>query len=137
MVHLSVCLSWHNDGWDDCICRFLRPNAFCIIQEQVRDGYRDELKRVCTGLPLADLPGWFSPLAVTSPLFIRTPSTNFLESITEEILPHSCLPVPCRWMLEVNLHNISKAETPCIHGFDNPEGACNRYGAICVCHREG
>ena len=44
MIHLSARLAWHDSGWNGCICRQPHLNASCIVQEQIRDGHKDDLE---------------------------------------------------------------------------------------------
>ena len=41
-THLSTRLVWHDRAWDGHICDHPSKNAYCIVQQHIRDGRDDE-----------------------------------------------------------------------------------------------
>lgn len=133
-THLSSRIVWHDRAWDGCICDHPSENAYCIVQQHIREALADpkKLEREvhAAGLPLAELNGWqppcsrdpiaFSPIGYTithhDPLDFRQ-----LPSTTEEIPPYSVCSSPYRWMREENFRQISEDEHLDIRGPDDPK----------------
>jgi len=118
-THLSTRIVWHDRAWDGHICDHPSENAYCMVQQHIRDGRDDDREDKAAGLPLADLKGWqppcsrdpiaFSPRGYTishnDPLEFRQ-----LPSVREEIPPYSVCPSPYRWLLEENFRSICEDE---------------------------
>jgi exodeoxyribonuclease V alpha subunit len=130
MIHLSVRLAWHDNGWDGCVCRAPHLNSSCIVQETIRDARDDEEERKRAGVCMANLKDWRPPCSrdinAYSPrghlLTHHDPLERpFLKPITEEIPPYTCLPAPYRWLREENFQNICEAEGLSIRGPENTE----------------
>lgn len=51
MIHLSVRLAWHDNGWDGRICRAPHLNTACVLHDHIRDT-RDDVKEKVTGRPV-------------------------------------------------------------------------------------
>jgi hypothetical protein len=97
------------------MCDHPSKNAYCIVQQHIRDGRDDEREDKAAGLPLAELNGWqppcsrdpiaFSPRGFTithnDPLEFRQ-----LPPVREDIPPYSVCPSPYRWMREENFRII-------------------------------
>ena len=60
-THLSTRLVWHDRAWDGHICDHPSKNAYCIVQQHIRDGRDDDREDKAAGLPLAELDGWQPP----------------------------------------------------------------------------
>ena len=60
-THLSTRLVWHDRAWDGHVCDHPSKNAYCIVQQHIRDGRDDDREDKAAGLPLADLDGWQPP----------------------------------------------------------------------------
>jgi ATP-dependent exoDNAse (exonuclease V) alpha subunit len=118
-THLSTRLVWHDRAWDGHICDHPSKNAYCIVQQHIRDGRDDDREDKAAGVPLAELNGWqppcsrdpiaFSPRGYTithfDPLEFRQ-----LPPVREDIPPYSVCPSPYRWMREENFRIISEDE---------------------------
>lgn len=131
-THLSTRLVWHDRAWDGHICDHPSENAYCIVQQHVRDGRDDRREDGSAGLPLASLNGWqppccrdpiaFSPCGYTithnDPLEFRQ-----LPSVREDIPPYSVCPSPYRWMREENFRIICEDEKLDIRGSDQKDKA--------------
>jgi exodeoxyribonuclease V alpha subunit len=118
-THLSTRLVWHDRAWDGHICDHPSKNAYCMVQQHIRDGRDDDREDDAAGLPLAELDGWqppcsrdpiaFSPRGYTithhDPLEFRQ-----LPSVQEDIPPYSVCPSPYRWMREENFRTICEDE---------------------------
>ena len=118
-THLSTRLVWHDRAWDGHICDHPSKNAYCIVQQHIRDGRDDEREDEAAGLPLAELDGWqppcsrdpiaFSPRGFTithnDPLEFRQ-----LLPVREDVPPYSVCPSPYRWMREENFRVICEDE---------------------------
>ena len=118
-THLSTRLVWHDRAWDGHICEHPSRNAYCIVQEHIRDGRDDDREDKAAGSPLAELDGWqppcsrdpiaFSPRGYTithnDPLEFRQ-----LPSVREDIPPYCVCPSPYRWMREENFRVICEDE---------------------------
>ena len=133
-THLSVRLVWHDRAWDGCICDQPGENAYCVVQQHIREAFADpsnlEREQQAAGCALAGLDGWqppcsrdanaFSPIGYTithrDPLDFRR-----LPSATEEMPPYSVCPSPYRWMREENFRQICEDERLDIRGPDDPK----------------
>lgn len=118
-VHLSTRLVWHDRAWDGHVCDHPSKNAYCVVQQHIRDGRDDDREDGAAGLPLADLDGWqppcsrdpiaFSPrgytITHTDPLEFRQ-----LPPVREDVPPYSVCPSPYRWMREENFRIICEDE---------------------------
>ena len=100
-THLSARLVWHDRAWDGCICDHPKQNAYCVVQQHIREALSDprklEREEQASGVPLAELDGWqppcdrdsiaFAPIGYTithyDPLKFRQ-----LPPTTEEIPPY-------------------------------------------------
>ncbi len=135
-THLSARLVWHDRGWDGHVCDHPRQNAFCVIQQHIRESLSnpEKMQREVdnAGVALADLDGWQppcsrDPLAFSSigcsithhdPLdFRRLPSTD------EEVPPYSFCTSPYRWMREENFPQLCEDERLEIRGPDEAKEA--------------
>lgn len=131
-THLSARIVWHDRAWDGRICDQPSKNAYCVVQQHIREKLSDpvKLKREedAAGKPLAELDGWqppcsrdpitFSPLGYTithyDPLEFRQ-----LPSVTEDIPPYSVCSTAYRWMREENFRQICEDEHLDIRGADD------------------
>ena len=118
-THLTTRLVWHDRGWDGHVCDHPSKNAYCIVQQHIRDGRIDDREDDARGISLAKLDGWqppcsrdpiaFSPSGFTithnDPLEFRQ-----LPSVRENIPPYSVCPSPYRWMREENFRIICEDE---------------------------
>ena len=118
-MHLSTRLVWHDRAWDGHICDHPSKNAYCMVQQHIREGRDDDKEDDAAGLPLAGLKTWqppcsrdpiaFSPCGYTishnDPLEFRQ-----LPSVREEIPPYSVCPSPYRWLREENFRSICEDE---------------------------
>jgi len=103
MIHLSARLSWHDNGWDGCVCRQPHLNSSCIVQDNIRDSRDDEKERSHAGICMAALDGWTPPCSrdinTYSPQgfrFVhRDPlKRDFMQPVAEDIPPYTTLPAP-------------------------------------------
>jgi len=133
-THLSVRLVWHDRAWDGRICDHPSQNAYCVVQQHIREALADPSKLAreerAAGSALSELNGWqppcsrdpiaFSPIGYTithhDPLDFRQ-----LPPKREEIPPYSVCPSPYRWMREENFRQISEDEHLDIRGPDDPK----------------
>lgn len=129
-THLSTRLVWHDRAWDGHICDHPSNNAYCIVQQHIRDARDDDREDSAAGFPLAQLDGWqppcsrdpiaFSKLGYTithnDPLEFRQ-----LPSVKEDIPPYSVCPSPYRWMREENFRIICEDEKLDIRESDTPD----------------
>jgi exodeoxyribonuclease V alpha subunit len=127
-THLSSRIVWHDRAWDGHICDHPSQNAYCVVQQHIRDGRRDKQEDACAGQPLSILDGWqppcsrdpiaFSTIGYTithnDPLDFRQ-----LPPMREEIPPYSICPSPYRWLREENFRQICEDENLDIRGPDN------------------
>ena len=126
-THLSTRLVWHDRAWDGHVCDRPSQNAYCVVQQHIRDGRRDEQEDSCATQPMSSLDGWqppcsrdpiaFSTIGYTithhDPLeFRKLPSTR------EDIPPYSVCPSPYRWLREENFRQICEDEKLNIRGPD-------------------
>ncbi|HEY8751123.1 MAG TPA: ATP-dependent RecD-like DNA helicase [Tepidisphaeraceae bacterium] len=118
-THLSTRLVWHDRAWDGHICDHPSKNAYCIVQQHIRDGRDDDREDKAAGLPLARLDGWQPPCSRDPVAFSKIGYTithndplefRQLPSVREEIPPYSVCPSPYRWMREENFRTICEDE---------------------------
>ena len=124
-THLSVRLSWHDNGWDGRICKAPHLNAYCIAHEHIRDARNDDKERQSAGELLADLDGWLPPCSrdpgAFAPRGFRTRHEDPLEfrrlpAVEEDIPAYSACPAPYRWMLEEHFRDICETENLSLAG---------------------
>ena len=60
-THLSTRLVWHDRAWDGHVCDHPSKNAYCIVQQHIRDGRDDDQEDKAAGVPLAELKDWQPP----------------------------------------------------------------------------
>lgn len=118
-THLSTRLVWHDRGWDGHICDNPSKNAYCIVQQHIRDGRDDDREDQAAGSHFADLDGWQPPCS-RDPIAFSTDGytiTHYdplefrqLPSVREDIPPYSVCPSPYRWMREENFRIICEDE---------------------------
>ncbi|MDY0386092.1 MAG: AAA family ATPase [Methanolobus sp.] len=131
--HLSVRLVWHDRGWDGHICDHPDQNAYCIVNQHIRENLADPAKLEreveAAGKPLAELDGWQppcsrDPIAFSSIGFEITHNDPLefrkLPSKKEMMPPYSVCPSPYRWMREENFRQICEDEHLSIRGPDDP-----------------
>ncbi len=118
-THLSTRLVWHDRAWDGHICDHPSKNAYCIVQQHIRDGRDDDREDQAAGLPLAELDGWQPPCSRDPIAFSKHGYTithhdplefRQLPSVKEDIPPYSVCPSPYRWMREENFRIICEDE---------------------------
>ncbi len=118
-THLTTRLVWHDRAWDGHICNHPSKNAYCIVQQHIRDGRNDDREDKAAGLPLAELDGWQPPCSRDPIAFAAHGYTithhdplefRQLPSVREEIPPYSVCPSPYRWMREENFRIICEDE---------------------------
>lgn len=96
-MHLSSRLTWHDSGWNGCICEKPSKNVYCNIHDHIRQSKDAYLEDEVAGENLADLdfippcgrdPAAFSPKGFTivhnDPLEWRK-----LPSVDEDVPPYS------------------------------------------------
>lgn len=133
-THLSARIVWHDRAWDGCICDHPSDNAYCVVQQHIREALADPRKldreQQAAGMPLSELDGWqppcsrdpiaFAPIGYTithhDPLDFRQ-----LPSTTEDLPPYSVCPSPYRWMREENFRQLCEDEHFDIRGPDAPD----------------
>ena len=49
-THLSTRLVWHDRAWDGHICDHPSKNAYCIVQQHIRDGRDDDREDKAAGI---------------------------------------------------------------------------------------
>jgi exodeoxyribonuclease V alpha subunit len=112
------------------MCDQPSKNAYCVVQEHIRDGRDDDREDKAAGLPLAELDGWQPPCARDPNAFSPTGNTIMhkdplefrqLPSVKEYIPPYSVCPSPYRWMREENFRNICEDERLEIRESDDKE----------------
>ena len=118
-THLSTRLVCHDRAWDGHICDHPSNNAYCIVQQHIRDGRDDDREDKAAGLPLAELDGWQPPCS-RDPIAFSTRGYTIshndplefrqLPSVKEDIPPYSVCPSPYRWMREENFRIICEDE---------------------------
>lgn len=118
-THLSTRLVWHDRAWDGHVCDHPSNNAYCIVQQHIRDGRDDEREIKAAGLPLAELDGWQPPCSRDPIAFSKVGYSithhdplefRQLPSVKEAIPPYSVCPSPYRWMREENFRIICDDE---------------------------
>jgi exodeoxyribonuclease V alpha subunit len=118
-THLTTRLVWHDRAWDGHVCDHPSQNAYCVVQQHIRDGRDDDREDEAAGLPLDGLQGWQppcsrDPMAFSSRGFVITHHDPLefrqLPSVREEIPPFSVCPSPYRWMREENFRAICEDE---------------------------
>jgi exodeoxyribonuclease V alpha subunit len=118
-THLSTRLVWHDRAWDGHICDQPSKNAYCIVQQHIRDSRDDDREDKAAGLPLAELDGWQppcsrDPIAFSSQGYTITHNDPLefrqLPPVREYIPPYSVCPSPYRWMREENFRVICEDE---------------------------
>lgn len=133
-THLSARIVWHDRAWDGRICDRPSDNAYCVVQQHIREALADPRKldreQQAAGMPLSELDGWqppcsrdpvaFAPIGYTithhDPLDFRQ-----LPSTTEDLPPYSVCPSPYRWMREENFRQLCEDEHFDIRGPDAPD----------------
>jgi len=109
-IHLTARLSWHDRGWDGCICDDPTANVYCVVHDHIRDSRNDEEEIKCAKQPLSEIvyrPPCCRDLAVYSnkgytilhqdPLeWRRLPSTD------EDIPPYTAVTSPYGHMFSDN-----------------------------------
>ncbi len=73
-THLSTRLVWHDRAWDGHICDHPSKNAYCIVQEHIRDGRDDAREDMCLttpACPTRGLPGSVFSCGSDDPLVTR------------------------------------------------------------------
>lgn len=127
-THLSSRLVWHDRAWDGHVCDHPSQNAYCVVQQHIRDGRRDEQEDACASQPMSSLDGWQppcsrDPIAFSTIGFTITHNDPLefrrLPSIREEIPPYSVCPSPYRWLREENFRPICEDEKLDIRGPDD------------------
>jgi hypothetical protein len=116
-------LVWHDRGWDGHICDQPGKNAYCVVQQHIREALADpkklEREECAAGLPLAQLEGWQPPCSRDPIAFSKIGYTithndplefRQLPPVREEIPPYSVCPSPYRWMREENFRTICEDE---------------------------
>ena len=120
-THLSTRLVWHDRAWDGHICDHPSLNAYCVVQQHIRDGRDEEREDKAAGTPLAVVQeeGWQPPCSRDPIAFSKVGYTithndplefRQLPSVKEEIPPYSVCPSPYRWMREENFRIICEDE---------------------------
>lgn len=129
-VHLSTRLVWHDRAWDGHVCDHPGKNAYCIVQQHIRDGRDDDRETKAAGLPLAQLGDWQPPCSRDPIAFSKAGYTithhdplefRQLPSVQEDIPPYSVCPSPYRWMREENFRIICEDERLDIRESDQPD----------------
>ena len=57
-THLSTRLVWHDRAWDGHVCDHPSKNAYCIVQEHIREARDDAKEDKAAGVALAELKTW-------------------------------------------------------------------------------
>lgn len=131
-THLSTRLVWHDRAWDGHICDHPSDNAYCIVQQHIRDSRDDDRENKAAGLPLAQVDGWQPPCSRDPIAFSKVGYTithhdplefRQLPSIKEDIPPYSVCPSPYRWMREDNFRILCEDEKLDIRESDTPDKA--------------
>ena len=142
MIHLSARLSWHDSGWNGCVCQAPHLNASCIVTETIRDARDDDKERAHAGCHVADLEGWFPPcsrdiLPYSSRGFTLRHSDplerKFLQPVTESVPAYAVLPAPFRWMREELFRDTCESQALSIPG---PENAAKAGGWVYEPYRQ-
>ena len=131
-THLSTRLVWHDRAWDGHICDHPSKNAYCMVQQHIRDGRDDDREDEAAGLPLAALDGWQppcsrDPMAFSSRGYTITHHDPLefrqLPPVREDIPPYAVCPSPYRWMREENFRMICEDERLDIRDSDTKDKA--------------
>jgi len=120
-THLSTRLVWHDRAWDGHICDHPSENAYCVVQQHIRDGRDIAREEKASGMSLAvvQAQGWQPPCSRDPIAFSRVGYTithndplefRRLPSVPEDIPPYSVCPSPYRWMREENFRIICEDE---------------------------
>jgi exodeoxyribonuclease V alpha subunit len=118
-MHLSTRLVWHDRAWDGHICDHPSKNAYCMVQQHIREGRDDDKEDDAAGLPLAGLKTWQPPCSRDPVAFSACGYTithkdplefRQLPSVPEEIPPYSVCPSPYRWLREESFRSICEDE---------------------------
>ena len=118
-THLSTRLVWHDRAWDGHVCDNPSKNAYCIVQEHIRDAREDEKENKAAGVPLAELKTWQPPCSRDPVAFSSQGYTishndplefRQLPSAKEDVPPYSVCPSPYRWLREENFRSICEDE---------------------------
>ncbi len=118
-THLSTRLVWHDRAWDGHICDHPSKNAFCVVQEHIRDGRDDDREDKAAGVHLAELKTWQPPCARDPIAFASRGYTithndplefRQLPSVREDIPPYSVCPSPYRWLSEEHFPIVCETE---------------------------
>lgn len=128
-THLSTRLVWHDRAWDGHVCDHPSKNAYCVVQQHIRDGRDDAREDAAASGPLADLKGWQPPCSRDPMAFSALGFTithhdplehRQLPSVREELPPYSVCPSPYRWMREENFRTVCEDEKLDIRESDTP-----------------
>jgi hypothetical protein len=120
-THLSTRLVWHDRAWDGHVCDHPSNNAYCIVQQHIRDGRHDDREDEAAGKTLAmvQAEGWQPPCSRDPIAFSKIGYTithndplefRQLPSVKEDIPAYSVCPSPYRWMREENFRIICEDE---------------------------
>jgi len=129
-LHLSCRLVWHDRAWDGHVCDNPSKNAFCTVQQFIREARDDDYEDKVSGQHLADLPGWQPPCCRDPMAFAPRGYTithhdpvndRQLPSVSEQLPPYSVCPSPYRWLREEYFQAICEAEDLDLRGPTNPE----------------
>ena len=119
ITHLSTRLVWHDRAWDGHVCDHPSKNAYCIVQEHIRDARDDAKEDKAAGVALAELKTWQppcsrDPIAFSSRGYTITHNDPLefrqLPSVKEDIPPYSVCPSPYRWLREESFRSICEDE---------------------------
>lgn len=69
-THLSARIVWHDRAWDGHVCDCPSDNAYCVVQQHIREAMADpkvvQREMAAAGTPLASLDGWQPPCSRVS-----------------------------------------------------------------------
>ncbi|MCB0031177.1 MAG: AAA family ATPase, partial [Anaerolineales bacterium] len=129
MIHLSVRLAWHDNGWNGRICQLPHLNSSCVVHDHIRDARDDEKEIAAAGKHLAELnwlppcsrdPGAWSPRGFR--IVHRDPvGREGLLPVPEDIPAYTCTPAPYLWMREESVRDICDQENFVLEGPRNPD----------------
>lgn len=135
MIHLSVRLAWHDDGWNGRICQAPHLNSSCVVHDHIRAARDDDKEKAAAGQHLAELnwlppcsrdPGAWSPRGFR--IMHRDPvGREALLPIPEDIPPYTCTPAPYLWMREESVREICDQENFILEG---PRNANKQQGWV-------
>jgi hypothetical protein len=129
-THLSTRLVWHDRAWDGHVCDYPSKNAYCIVQEHIRDAREDNKENKAAGVPLAELKTWQppcsrDPIAFSARGYTITHNDPLefrqLPSVKEDIPPYSVCPSPYRWLREESFRSICEDEKLDIRNSDTKD----------------